>query len=268
MARVVQGQHADDDGETEAPGLLDEVLQYLLVEDVLGHEELGAGLRLATHEAQLWLQRLGVGIAGGADEEIGLAGDRLAGPVDALVEELQGTHQADGADVPDADDVRVAADGGRVAAQAEDVADAQDVGANHVGVDGQGVAVAGGVVHDDLDAELTLEEDGHRQGGHADLGGGAIADVDGVYAGVLEEGGALEDLAGAQAVGRVHLGADDEAAGGQLLAQGDRLGGDTGGDGGLVGRIAHSKVSLADGRRGWQIGVRRWRRRPPSSRTR
>src|SRR3989304_2970380 len=69
--------------------------------------------------------------------------------------------------------------GGRVAAQAEDVADAQHVGADHVGVDGQGVAVAGGVVHDDLDAELALEEDGHSEGRHADLGGGAIADVDG-----------------------------------------------------------------------------------------
>ena len=48
----------------------------------------------------------------------------------------------------------------------------------------------------------------------------------------------------------------DEAAGGQLLAQGDRLGGYVRCDGGLVGRIGHGMVSLADGRRGWQIGLK------------
>ncbi len=139
------------------------------------------------------------------------------------------------------------------------------MGADHVGVDGQGVAVAGGVVHDDLDAELALEEDGHGEGGHAHLGGGAVADVDGVDAGLLEEGGALQDLARAQAVGRVHLRADDEAAGGQLLAQGGGLGGDVRGDGGTVRAIAHGKDSLADARRRWQMGVTPSRPPPPSS---
>src|SRR4030042_1143145 len=61
-----------------------------------------------------------------------------------------------------------------------------------------------------------------------------------------------EGPAGAQAVGWVHLGADDEAAGGELIAQGGRLGDDVRGRGGAVWAFAHDIVSLADGRRGWQ----------------
>src|SRR3990170_2011375 len=253
VAGVVEGEHADDDRQVEAMGLVQEALEDLLVEHVLRYEEVGAGFGLAPHKAQLWLERVGVGVAGGADEKVRLATDGLAGPVDAFVEELQEAHEADGADVPHAYDVVVAADRWGVAAQTEDAADAERVSADHIRVDGQGVTVASGVMHDDFEAEFPLEEDGHGQGGHADLGGGVIADVDGVHAGLLEQGGALEGAAGAQAVGRGHLRADDEAAGGQLLAQGGPPGGDVKGDGGAVRAFAHSRVSLADGRRGWQL---------------
>src|SRR3990172_6414254 len=85
VSRVVERQHADDDGQAEAVGLLQEALQHLFVEDVLGDEEVGAGLRFAPHQPELRLQRVGVRVAGGTDEEVGLAGDRLAGPVHALV---------------------------------------------------------------------------------------------------------------------------------------------------------------------------------------
>src|SRR3990172_5382043 len=45
VARVVEGEHAHDDRQAEPPRLVHEALQRLLIEHVLGDEEVGAGLR-------------------------------------------------------------------------------------------------------------------------------------------------------------------------------------------------------------------------------
>ena len=225
VAGVGERQHADDDRLLELRRAVEERLELLLLEDVLRDEEVRARLDLAAHQAQLRLQRVGVQVRGAADDERRLPPDRLAGEVDAVVQQLEEADEADRADVPDADDVRVAADGGRVAAQAEDVADAEDVRADHVAVNRHRVAVAGGVVHDDLDADLALEQHGHRERRHADLRRRAVADVDDVDAGVLEELRALDRLARAEPVRRVHLHGDDEAPGLELLGEGEGLGG-------------------------------------------
>jgi len=99
------------------------------------------------------------------------------------------------------------------------------VRADHVGVDGEGVAVAGGVVHDDVDAQLLLEEDGHRQRRHAHLGRRAVTDVDGVDAGVPQQARAGHGLLRLDAVRRVDLDRHHEAPGLDLLPEGRLDGG-------------------------------------------
>ena len=113
-----------------------------------------ARLDLPSHQPQLRLQRVRVQVRRAADYERRLSPDRLAREVHSVVQQLQKPHQTDRAHVPHTDDVRVAAYRRRVPTQAEDVADAQDMRANHVAVDRHGVPVPRRVVHDDLDADL------------------------------------------------------------------------------------------------------------------
>src|SRR3990170_2322469 len=105
----------------------------------------------------------------------------------------------------------VAGAGGRVAAQAEDVAQPEHVRAEQVRLEREQVAVSRGDVEDRLQPQLLAEEDGHGERAHAHPRHRAIADVDAIDAGELQLGGASERPTRVQPPGRVNLDADDEA---------------------------------------------------------
>ena len=96
----------------------------------------------------------GVGAAADVDAERGA--DRVAGQVAAVVEVVHDADEADRVDVVDRGRVRVVAELGRVAGDGEDVAQAQRVGAQQVGLDAEQVPVAAGVVEDRVDRRPSL----------------------------------------------------------------------------------------------------------------
>ena len=102
-----------------------------------------------------------------------------------------------------------------VAGEAEDVPDAQDGGAEDVGLHGEAVPVAAGHLHDGLEAVLLgLMAGDHRADAHH--GGLVVGDVDGVDV-ALEQVGLAGDDAAIGALRRSTLAGDGERARGEDL---------------------------------------------------
>ena len=83
---------------------------------------------------------------------------RLPAEIAAVVEVVHDADQADRVHVVDRGRVRIVAELRRVAGDGQDVAQAQRVGAQQVGLDAEQVPVAAGVVQDRLDPDAVLNE--------------------------------------------------------------------------------------------------------------
>ena len=117
-----------------------------------------------------------------------------------------------------------------IAGQAQDIANAQRMGAEQIGLDGQPVAVAAGHLDDRLDA--FLEQDGAGgDAAHADDGGLVVGDIGGIHAALQKAGFPADDLC-IMALRRPHFSGDGEMSGGKdtlepaagPLAEGRRVG--------------------------------------------
>ena len=87
---------------------------------------------------------------------------------------------------------RIVTDSGRVAGQREDVADAERMSAEQLRFERHQIAIARREVDDALEIEIVLDAERHGERAHAHARHGAVADVDDVDAGVLEEAGGLD----------------------------------------------------------------------------
>ena len=119
-------------------------------------------------------------------------------------------------DVPDAGAGGVVADPRRVAGERQDVPDAQRVGAQQLRFEGHQVAVARREVDQAFQVQVVLDAEGHGHRAHAHAGHGAVADVDEVDAGLLQQPRGLDGALDAHRARRVDLDADDEATLGEL----------------------------------------------------
>ncbi len=118
----------------------------------------------------------------------------------------------------------VIADGGRVAHDNEDIAQAEGMGSQQVALDAQQVAAPGGKMQRGLNPHLALDHIADRPGGHAHVRHRAVSHVDHIRAGLLEQGSPGDEFMGGEAARRIHLGGNDKFAFGQLLRQfGGRL---------------------------------------------
>ena len=119
--------------------------------------------------------------------------------------------QADRVDVPDPGRARQVADPRRVPGQGQDVADAQGVRTEQLGLERHEVAVARRDMDDALEVEVVLDPERHGQRAHPDPGHRRVADVDDIDAGRLEEPGGLDRALDADGARRVDLDRDDVA---------------------------------------------------------
>ncbi len=127
--------------------------------------------------------------------------------------------QADRIHIPDARQVRIVPDAHRVAGQRQDVADAQRVRAQQVGLQRHEVAVARGEVDDGLQVQVVAHQAGEGEAAHAHARHRAIGDVDEADAVLLEPGSAVEYLARIESLRRIQLDTDDELPGLQRVLQ-------------------------------------------------
>ena len=113
----------------------------------------------------------------------------------------------------------VVADARRVAGQREDVADAERVRAQQLGLERHEVPVAGRRVDDALEVEVVLdpERDGHRA--HPDPRHRRVADVDDVGAGVAQQPRGLERALDPDAPRRVDLDREHEPPVGERVGE-------------------------------------------------
>ena len=219
MAGRDQRQHAEQDRDRDAAGpeattrLREHRLDLLDRVERLGHHQVRPGRELAFEAIPLG-RRIGGGrIERAGDGEPGPLADRAAGRVLGEVEPGQHLDEADRIDVPDPGPGRIVADPRRVAGQRDDVADAERMGAEQLGLEGHQVPVARRAVDEALEVEVVLDPERHGQGAHPDPGHRRIGDVDQVDAGVAQEPGGLDRPLDADAAWWVDLDRDDEVAG-------------------------------------------------------
>src|SRR5207249_12052074 len=117
-----------------------------------------------------------------------------AGRVHDIVHPALHFEQADAVDVGDGRGVHVVARARRVTGHGQDVANAERVRGQQVGLDAHEIPVPAGEVHVDVETGCLAHEDGGRQHGHADAAERAVVDVDDLHATLLEELGASSEL--------------------------------------------------------------------------
>ena len=171
-----------------------------------------AGLDFVVEAAQLVFDVGHAGIGGDADGEVGAGADGVGADVEAVVEAADNVDQADGVDVEDRGGVGIVAQLGRVAGEAEDVAQADGRGAQQVGLDGEQVAVAAGVVQNRLNAGVLLDLDAEALRAHAGRGARRIGHVDGMDAELGQDARAFDFLDAVDAAGRDDFDQGDEVA--------------------------------------------------------
>src|SRR5258706_12991642 len=150
------------------------------IEKRLGHRKVSAGINFGVKALDFIFEIVGDRINGDADREICCAAERLASPVGALVQAMQHLDETDRINLIDAARFRVIADGGRVACDGEDVANAADSPcAEEHGLQADDVVVARGEVRHGFHAARFERTRGDERV-HADAGHGAAVDVDGI----------------------------------------------------------------------------------------
>jgi hypothetical protein len=205
---------------TEAPArLLEHRLDLLDRVQRLGHHQVRAGGQLALQAVPLGGRVGRRRIEGAGDREAGRLADRRAGLVLAPVEAREDLDQPDRVDVPHAGPRRVVADPWRVAGQRDDVAHAQRVRAEQLGLESHQVPVARRGVDEALEIEVVLDAESDRERAHPNPGHGRVRHVDRVDPGLLEQPGGLDRPLDAHRAGRVDLDRDHEPAGGEQFGE-------------------------------------------------
>ena len=219
MAEAVERQHADQHGHRRADDASQEAIEDFEVVHGLRLEPARPGLELAVKALDFASGIRRSGVERGAHAEGRGLADAVAGRVHALVHPAQHFEQADAVDVEDGRGVHVVARARRVTGHGQDVANAERVRAQQVGLDAHEIPVPAGEVHVDVETGCLAHEDGGRQHGHADAAERAVVDVDDLHATLLEELGALHELFHGVAARRIELHAHDEAALLELASQ-------------------------------------------------
>ena len=142
VAEGLQRKHAEQEGNRQRAGPLEEPLQRAPVIKGLGHGDLRAGIDLLPKPVDLVIEVLGRRVHRAGDGEARGPTDGRAQPVVAVVEALENLDQPNGVDVPHAGGGRVVADAGRVTGQRDDVPDAEGMGADQFRLQRHQVLVA------------------------------------------------------------------------------------------------------------------------------
>src|SRR5258708_508991 len=109
-----------------AAELLQEGVPVLRIKERLGHGEMRASFDFRVKTLDFVVEIVSDGIHGDADSEVRSAAESFPCPVGALIQAMENLDQADGIDFLDAAGFRVVADGGRVAGDGKNIADAAD----------------------------------------------------------------------------------------------------------------------------------------------
>jgi 5-methyltetrahydrofolate--homocysteine methyltransferase len=172
VAKARQRPDAHDDGDPEVVlrEIFQEVFHRFRVEDRLGDGPLGARFDLFPESLHLECEIAVDGVHAYSDGEGCRIADGSSSDIDAAVQATDHPGQAYGVDVEDAGRVGVVAELGRVARYEEKVPQAYGVGAEHVRLHADQVAVAAGVVQDRLDADPLFYHDRGDDGAHPRAG--------------------------------------------------------------------------------------------------
>ena len=212
VAQAGEGPDAGDDGDAELGDALEEALEEAEVEDGLGDGVLRAGLDLVAEAAEFVLDVGHAGVGGDADGEVGAGADGVGADVEPVVEAADDVDETDGVDVKDSSSVRIIAQLGRVAGEAQDVVQSDGRGPQQVRLNGQNIAIAAGVMENGLNPGVLLDLDAEALRAHAGRGAGRVGDVDGVDAEAGEEACALDLLDAVDALGRDNFDQGDKGA--------------------------------------------------------
>src|SRR2546430_2227152 len=219
MPRGLEREHAEQEGNRQRPGSLEEAIEGMAVVERLRHGDVRAGFDLLPEAVDLVVEVVGRRIDGAGDREVRRLANRRAKPVVALVETLQDLDQADRVDVPNAGRRRVVADAWRIAGERDDVANTERVRGDQLRLERHQVLVAGGEVDQGVDANLLPDHERQRERAHADPRHRAVTDIDGVGARSFDELSTGDALGRIEAARWVDLHADDERAGREPLRE-------------------------------------------------
>jgi hypothetical protein len=131
--------------------------------------------------------------------------------------------QTDGVHVKDCGGVRIVAQLGRVAGEAQNVVQADGRSSQQVRLNRKQIAVAAGVMQNRLNAGVLLNLDAEALRAHAGRGARRVGHVDGVHAELRQQLRALDLLGAVDALGRHDLDQGDEAALGEQRADAGAL---------------------------------------------
>ena len=122
VAQAGEWPDAGDDGDAEALNALQECFKEREIEDGLGDGVLCACFNFPGEAADFVLDVGDAGVGGDADSEVGGCANRIRTDVEAVIEAVHDVDQADGVNVKDSGGIRIISKLGRIAGEAENVA--------------------------------------------------------------------------------------------------------------------------------------------------
>lgn len=212
VAGRLEQKHPGQHRQPEWGGdLLHKTAQAGGVHHHLGLEEAGSGLLFAPDPGAQSAPAGGLGIGGGAGEE--RRGPIRQLPLHRILAGIEGPHelqQPHRFQFIHRPDPRLIPGPHRVTGEAEQVADAEGVGAEQVGLEGDAIAVAAGHLQHGLNAGLQ-QQAAHRQAAHPHHRPATVGDIDRLHQAPQRRRG-LKGATGVTASGRSHFRRDGEAA--------------------------------------------------------
>ena len=143
----------------------------------------------------------------------------IAAEIQTLIQIVGDIGEADGIDIEDSRGVGISAHAGRIAGDADEIADAAGMGAEQLALDAEGVAVAAAEVEHGFDPGLLLDELAGDLRAQTGAGTRAVGDVDAIDAGGFAEAApAISFEASTPRGGRISTKATN-CPGGELRAQ-------------------------------------------------
>ena len=154
--------------------------------------EARAGFDLRAQLRKLDVQVGGRGVRRAADGELRRGPDRVAREVRAGVQALRHSNQPEHVDLRHLFALRIVPDLQRIAAETQERLQAEPRGAQEIRLETEDVAVAGRDLDHRVQADLALDQGGHRDRRHPQPRHRIVRDVGGVGAVRLEEPGSLD----------------------------------------------------------------------------
>src|SRR6185437_11226331 len=172
VAQAGERPNAGDHRNAEFPDAFQKILEQAQIEDRLGDDIFGASLHFVGEAAQLVLKIWHAGIGSDGDGEVGARADGVGPDIETVIQAVHHVDETDGVHVKHSSRVRIIAHLRRIAGEAEYVAQPDRRRAQQIGLDGNDVSVAAGVMQNGFNSGMLLNLNAETLGAQTGRGAG------------------------------------------------------------------------------------------------